>query len=284
MTYVILLEADFMYKQHKNLVVLLLGFILLFAVLAPAIVLASTALQITDLEEVEIREYEGENLSAINAFQENSISGPQYIDIENYTLAVTGLVDSPQEYTYQEVISNNFVYRKVVTIYCVEGWKATILWEGVLVKDLIAEAQAQPNATIVIFYAYDGYSTSLPLDYIIENDIMLAYKMNNVTLPPERGYPFELVAESQWGYKWIKWVTAIELSDNKMYLGYWESRGYPNNAGVGNYPETVDFKDYSDPPIPEFSNLVIVLLATGTVGLVLRYSYKKSKKHNNQHQ
>jgi DMSO/TMAO reductase YedYZ molybdopterin-dependent catalytic subunit len=56
--------------------------------------------------------------------------------------------------------------------------------------------------------------------------------MNNVTLPAERGFPFELVAESKYGYKWIKWVTRIELSDNADYLGYWESRGWPNDADL----------------------------------------------------
>jgi len=84
----------------------------------------------------------------------------------------------------------------------------------------------------VIFRAYDGYSTSLPLDYIIDNNILMAYKMNNVTLPPERGYPFQLVAESKWGYKWIKWITKIELTDNENYLGFWERRGYPNTADI----------------------------------------------------
>jgi DMSO/TMAO reductase YedYZ molybdopterin-dependent catalytic subunit len=49
-----------------------------------------------------------------------------------------------------------------------------------------------------------------------------------VTLPPERGFPFQLVAESKWGYKWIKWVTEIELTDDAGYRGYWESRGYSN--------------------------------------------------------
>jgi len=85
---------------------------------------------------------------------------------------------------------------------------------------------------VVIFYAYDDYSTSVPLDYIIDNNIMMAYKMNDVVLPPERGYPFQLVAESKWGYKWIKWITAIELSDNEDYRGFWESHGYPNDADL----------------------------------------------------
>ena len=99
---------------------------------------------------------------------------------------------------------------------------------------MIEAADVDPNANTVIFYAYDGYSTALPLDFIIDNNIMIAYKMNNVTLPPERGFPFQLVAESKLGYKWIKWLTltSIELSDNTGYLGYWERRGYPNNADV----------------------------------------------------
>jgi DMSO/TMAO reductase YedYZ molybdopterin-dependent catalytic subunit len=58
----------------------------------------------------------------------------------------------------------------------------------------------------------------------------MAYKMNEVTMPAERGYPFQLVAESKWGYKWIKWITEIELSDDTDYRGYWESRGYSNTG------------------------------------------------------
>ena len=83
---------------------------------------------------------------------------------------------------------------------------------------------------MAIFYAYDGYSTSLPLEYIINNNILIAYKMNDVALPAERGFPFQLVAESKYGYKWIKWITEIELSDNVDYKGFWESRGFSNDA------------------------------------------------------
>ena len=105
-----------------------------------------------------------------------------------------------------------------------------ILWEGFLVKDLLNEAGINTEAVVVIFQAYDGYTTALPLNYILDNNILIAYKMNDITLPPERGFPFELVAESKYGYKWIKWITQIELSNNTNYLGYWESRGWPNTA------------------------------------------------------
>jgi DMSO/TMAO reductase YedYZ molybdopterin-dependent catalytic subunit len=185
-----------------------------------------------EYEHVEIREYEGENLSSITHFRENSIKGPQYIDNETYRLTVTGLVNNEQEYTFFQVLDNYSSVKKIVTLYCVEGWKVTLLWEGIPLSDLLGDAEVKPEANVVIFYAYDGYSTSMSLDYVLDNNIMIAYKMNNVTLPPERGYPFQLVAESKWGYKWIKWITAIELSDNEDYRGYWESRGYPNDADV----------------------------------------------------
>ena len=66
----------------------------------------------------------------------------------------------------------------------------------------------------------------------MDNHVLMAYKMNGLTLPPERGFPFQLVAESKWGYKWIKWITKIELSDDVNYRGYWEKRGYSNTANL----------------------------------------------------
>ncbi|XES78170.1 MAG: molybdopterin-dependent oxidoreductase [Candidatus Bathyarchaeia archaeon] len=178
----------------------------------------------------EIRSYQGEGLSAIAEVQANEISGLQDINHDTYRLVVNGTVKEPLELTYSEVINNYPSYLRVATIYCVEGWEAKILWEGVQVKDLLLAADANMSAPVVIFYASDGYSTALPMSYIVDNNILLAYKMNNVTMPPERGFPFELVAENQYGYKWIKWITQIEVSQNENYLGYWERRGYPNNA------------------------------------------------------
>jgi DMSO/TMAO reductase YedYZ molybdopterin-dependent catalytic subunit len=209
-------------------------FLVLFLILVAALSFA-VVMNLDETEElgaVEIREYEGVDLSSINAFRENSIRGPQEIDVESYTLRITGLVTNSTSYTYDEVVNKHQHYKKVVTLDCVEGWSVTILWEGVLVRDLLAEAEPLANAEVVIFHAYDGYTTSLPIDYIMDNDILMAYKMNDVILPPERGFPFQLVAESKWGYKWIKWITEIELSDDANYRGYWERRGYSNSADL----------------------------------------------------
>jgi len=184
------------------------------------------------LDNVEIQEYQGKDLSSVYDFRENSIKGPQYIDRNNYTLKITGLVNNTMNFSYDEIIQGFQSYSKVVTLNCVEGWSVTILWDGILVNDIIQQSNPNDEAKIAIFHAYDGYTTSLPLDFIVKNKILMAYKMNNVTLPAERGFPFQLVAESKWGYKWIKWITEIELSGNVFYEGYWESRGYSNNANL----------------------------------------------------
>ena len=56
--------------------------------------------------------------------------------------------------------------------------------------------------------------------------------MNGLMLPANRGFPFQLVAEAKYGYKWIKWVTKVELSDNLNYRGYYEIHGFSNEADV----------------------------------------------------
>ena len=142
---------------------------------------------------------------------------------------MSGLTSTTKISTYHDILNNHQHCAKVVTLHCVEGWDVTILWEGVLVRDLIKEAGIDPRANTVIFYAHDGYMTSFPISYIMNNDIIMAYKMNNVTLPAERGYPFELVAENNWGYKWID---KIELSNDPNYHGYWEQRGYSNSGDL----------------------------------------------------
>lgn len=184
------------------------------------------------LDGVEILEYQGEQLSSVNDFRENSIKGPQIINKDEYQLKITGLVNEQKSYNYNQILSSFQSYKKVVRLNCVEGWSVTILWEGILISDILDEIDLKDDAKIIIFHAEDGYTTSLPIDYIIENDILMAYKMNNVTLPVERGFPFQLVAESKWGYKWIKWITEIEVSDDMFYEGYWESRGYSNTADL----------------------------------------------------
>ena len=185
-----------------------------------------------DLGAVEVRDYKGQRLDAIADFQENSIKGPQTVDRTTYRLKVRGAVTKPATYTYQQVLTQESTHTKVVELDCVEGWSVKILWEGVLLSDLIDRSVPATGAVTVIFHAVDGYTTSLPLAYVRSRDILLSYKMNGVEIPPERGFPFMVVAEDKWGYKWCKWVTDIELSRSASYLGYWESRGYSREGDL----------------------------------------------------
>lgn len=89
---------------------------------------------------------------------------------------------------------------------------------GCTVKENAGRAGSADSVEIT---EYDG----------VRLDLMLAAKINGKVLDEMRGVPFQLVAESKLGYKWIKWVSRIELSD-KPYLGFWERRGYSDDAEV----------------------------------------------------
>lgn len=181
--------------------------------------------------ETETLFYRGEPLTPIAEQRNNAIRGTQYIDRESYRLQVDGLVENPRDFSYEELKALPRTSR-VVDLDCVEGWGFTGKWTGVKIADLFGEVVVRENATTVIFYSADGYSTALDRDYLLENNIILAYGLNDVTLPPDRGFPLQLVAEGKYGYKWAKWIVRIELSD-APYRGYWEERGYNNRADVG---------------------------------------------------
>lgn len=180
----------------------------------------------------EIRSWEGKSLSSIRDFRENSIKGPRRVDIKSYRLEISGLVEKPLKLTYDEALSAFKPQKKVIRMFCVEGWKLDLLWEGLPLKEILNKAGIKPEAKTVIFHSDDGYTTSIELGYVLKNDLMLAYKINGVVLPPERGFPFQVAAEGKWGYKWAKWVTKIELSSDTNYEGYWEKRGYNRNGDV----------------------------------------------------
>ena len=190
----------------------------------------STPPSAEDLAPSQVKQFHGKKLDSITVLHENSIKGPQYVDANTYHLVVDGLVAHPLKLPYASVLNDFKQYRKVVRLDCVEGWSATILWQGPLVNDVLTSAAPTPAANTVIFHAVDGYSTSFPLDYFRKNARILAGYMNGQPLAPERGFPFMLVAEDKWGYKWCKWIDRIELSSDSGYRGYWEQRGYSNDG------------------------------------------------------
>lgn len=189
-----------------------------------------------DLGAVEISSYEGKPLTDFKALPDNSVRGPQTVDMSAYRLVIDGAVQHPQSLTYAQVL-NHARYQKLITLHCVEGWSATGLFEGVLMKDLLAQAGPTSSAVTVIFHGQDAYTTSLPLATVLARNMLLAYRVNNADLIARNGYPFQLATEDKLGYKWCKWVVRIELSTDPDFKGFWERQGYGNNAEVNPSPE-----------------------------------------------
>ena len=184
--------------------------------------------------EVEATEFMGTKLTPISQQNNNALAGTQHIDKNTYVLTVDGLVDSPLRLTYADLSALPQI-SKLMPLNCVEGWNFNAKWTGPSLVDIFTQAKVQTTAKIAIFHTTDvpeGYS-SLDLSYIDQRNIIIALKDNDITLPDDRGFPFQVVAESKYGYKWAKWITRIELSDNTNFRGYWESNGYNNNGDVG---------------------------------------------------
>jgi DMSO/TMAO reductase YedYZ molybdopterin-dependent catalytic subunit len=183
--------------------------------------------------EIEATEFQGQRLTPIDRQRNNALAGTQIIDKDNYKLTVDGLVNKPLTLTYADLLAYPQEDR-LMNLNCVEDWNFIAKWTGPSLSAIFADAGIKPEAKIAIFFTADdsnGYS-SLDVSYILENDIIIALKNNDITLPPERGFPFQVVAMSKFGYKWAKWVTRIELSDNTNFKGFWESHGYNNNADI----------------------------------------------------
>ncbi|MCS7254486.1 MAG: sulfite oxidase-like oxidoreductase [Armatimonadota bacterium] len=159
-----------------------------------------------------------------------SISGTPQIDIANWRLKLLGLVEREVELTYEQIRSLPIAHREA-DFHCVMGWsRLGDVWEGVWVRDVIAFAQPKPEAKFVIVHCYDGYTTNLDLQVLLE-DGMLVWAVNGQNLTHEHGYPLRLIVPSRYAWKSAKWVSAFEfVAEDKP--GYWEQRGYHMRGDV----------------------------------------------------
>ncbi len=162
-------------------------------------------------------------------FFDVSIPGPTpRINVDTWMLTVDGEVENKLTFNYDNFTSLESV-TVIATVQCVEGPSGTAVWRGVRVKTILNLAGLTPDAFDIVFYAADDYSSSLALNETQQDDVLLAYEMNGEPLPAEQGFPVRVVATNHAGYKWVKWVERIEVVAYD-YLGYWESRGWYDNA------------------------------------------------------
>ncbi|MFX1329013.1 MAG: molybdopterin-dependent oxidoreductase, partial [Promethearchaeota archaeon] len=146
------------------------------------------------------------------------------IDIDSWTLNITGNVQNPLVFSYENFTHLPTISMKI-THQCVYVPLGTGIWRGVTLEYILNLINPGPGALEVVFYAVDGFTSSLTIEEVIKYDVFLAYEINGVPLPLEHGFPLRVVAPHHVGYKWVKFLDRIEIV-NYDYKGFLESMGF----------------------------------------------------------
>jgi DMSO/TMAO reductase YedYZ molybdopterin-dependent catalytic subunit len=151
----------------------------------------------------------------------------------DWTLKVGGLVDQPYELSYDELVAMPAT-ELTRDFQCVTGWRVhDVHWKGVQLSRLLDRAGVQADATALRLHSFDGaYTESLTLDQARRDDVIAAYSFEGDPLSDAHGGPVRLYVAPMYGYKSLKWLDRIELT-NHVEEGYWEVRGYDVDGWVG---------------------------------------------------
>lgn len=152
---------------------------------------------------------------------------------EQWSLRVDGLVDTPLRMSYDDLLAMEPT-SLTKDFQCVTGWRVSdVKWRGVRLADVLDRAGVQSGAQAVRFTSFDGaYTESLSLDQARRRDVIVAYEMEGDALSTAHGGPVRLYVAPMYGYKSIKWLDGIELTE-RVVPGYWEERGYDVDAWIG---------------------------------------------------
>ncbi len=156
------------------------------------------------------------------------------VDANTWRLNIRGLVrNGPMQFTYEQLKAMPST-SEYATLECISDkidgdLISTAYWKGVPLKSILDEAQVLPEAVYIVFRCTDGYDVGIPLDRGMMDGTILAYEMNGVPLPQEHGFPVRAIVPGLYGMMNAKWITDIELVD-KVYEGFWQRRGWANNA------------------------------------------------------
>jgi hypothetical protein len=152
-----------------------------------------------------------ESASSDNTVNLNApTTSPPPVDINTFGLDVSGLVHTPLSLSYAQIQSlpSVTVSVEIVCPGTLDEWDN---WTGVPLSTLLNSAGLSPEAGEVILRGIDGYFVQLPLATVMDRGVILAYRMNGLSLSPDRGYPLRLVVGGSEGSDWLRWVTAIEV-------------------------------------------------------------------------
>src|ERR671936_96711 len=150
-------------------------------------------------------------------------------DMSRWQLRLFGAVSSPASLSWAQLLD---LPRTEITadMHCVTTWsRLDNKWEGVSFRELTRLVQPLTQARFVIAHCDSGYTTSLPVEALNDDDVLLAYRHDGVELPAEHGGPLRLVVPKRYAWKSAKWLEGLEWSERDR-LGFWERNGYNNNA------------------------------------------------------
>jgi DMSO/TMAO reductase YedYZ molybdopterin-dependent catalytic subunit len=160
--------------------------------------------------------------------------GVPSFDETSWNLKIHGLVQTPITLTYAEVISLPLI-SSISDFHCVTGWtKFNNKWQGVSFRTIMEIVQPKEDARYVLFICEENsgtttYTTSLSLEDLDKDDVLLAFRLDDQELPSKHGGPLRLVVPHKYGYKSAKWVREIRFTNTRI-LGFWETRGYSDSA------------------------------------------------------
>jgi len=162
-----------------------------------------------------------------------SSHGEPAVDVEKWSLLIGGLVENPLRLSYGEVRQLPR-YETTLTLECISNpiggrYIGTCQWGGTLLRPLLERAGPKREAVYAVLYAAEGYTTGHPVERILRSENFLAYELNGEALTRQHGFPLRVFLPGKYGMKMPKWLTRIEFVD-KEYLGYWEQKGWSNQA------------------------------------------------------
>ncbi|MHA2074685.1 MAG: molybdopterin-dependent oxidoreductase, partial [Candidatus Hodarchaeales archaeon] len=231
-------------------------------------------------------ELEVSNITPNDEFFKVSIERkPFEIDLDSYRLKVIGNVHNPLNLSLTE-IKRLPVTSEIVRLSCIYfkfgyfGLTGVANWTGVKLAEILSLAQINLDLAYDIVFrtsdtSEDGYSTSLQVEEAFWDDVILAYEMNEESLPADHGFPLRLVCPRFYGYKWIKWIDSINVT-GQDYLGFWEQWGYNDSPYVEAtppifYTEPTSSISISPPPIMNWFEIGIfsTVIVLGTLSLTI---------------
>lgn len=147
------------------------------------------------------------------------------VDLTSWDFRIFGLVEEEIRFTWDELMA--MPKKTILTdIHCVTSWsRLGMSFEGIPVRAVLERVRPLPDAEYVMVHAEHGFTTNLPLKYLLADNVLLAYAADGKPLTPEHGWPLRLVLPRLYFWKSAKWVRGFEFMDQDR-PGFWEQNGY----------------------------------------------------------